>query len=633
MNILIVKIGALGDVLRTSFMAQALKDKYLKYDPKIYWLTDKKAIPLFIGNSYINNIFSIENKNKLKKINFDLVVNLEEGQDICKFVNSLHPKKIIGFIHENGKIIPSPTIKEWYNMSMLGPKPQNDILKKKNKKTHRQIMSEIIEVDYKKYEPFLKLTKKQKEFAFNFLRRYNLSKTDLIIGINTGSAERWPKQLSIKKTVDIIDKLYKKYKAKILLFGGPNEVNRNQKILQLSKSPIISTGCGNDLFEFPSLISICNLFITCDTLGFHISLALKRKTIVLVGPTSPAELDMYKIGEKIVAKSNCICCYRSDCKSMKNINVGEIMARVDKLLKQKITFLITAFKESNLGKAIESAINQKTEYNYQILISAPDKETLDIAKSYAKKNKNISIYKDPGKGKSFALNLIFDKIETDILILTDGDVYLNDAAVQNIVNLFLNSEIGCVTGRPVPMEDKSTKYGYWANLLFNAAHKLRKDAFKKEHFLECSGYLFAFRKKLINQIPLDVAEDTVIPYFFWEKGYKIGYAENALVFVKNVDNLNDWIKQKTRTSKAHETLYKYVNIKSTPRVKTFSTESNGIFQVLKYPKDLKEILWTFQLIFARLYMWMNVLYDTKLNKKYYQDNWERIESTKQNNNY
>ena len=36
----------------------------------------------------------------------------------------------------------------------------------------------------------------------------------------------------------------------------------------------------------------------------------------------------------------------------------------------------------------------------------------------AKKDKRIKLFKDPGKGKSFALNLIFKQVQTDILLLT-----------------------------------------------------------------------------------------------------------------------------------------------------------------------------------------------------------------------
>lgn len=629
MNVLIIKIGALGDVVRTSFIAQALRDKYRDKDPKIYWITDGKAKSLFKNNPYIFNVISKEEKNSLSKKGWDLVINLEEDEENCKFASSLKTKQLIGFIYENGKIVPTSTLKEWFDMSLLGKKPENDLLKFKNKKTHRQILGEIVDVNnWMNYEPFLRLNEEQRAFASSFLRRHNLSRTDLIIGINTGAADRWPKSLPIEKTVELVNSIYEHYGAKILLFGGPNEIERNREIISKSKAPIIDTGCGNDLIEFPALISTCSLFITSDSLGLHIALALKRKTICLIGPTSPSEIDMYRLGEKIIASSDCVCCYKKECKSMHEIDVKRILEVIKNIINQKITLLITAFREPKIGKAIEAAINQKTKYEYEIIISAPDKETLDIAKRYKEKHKNIRIIKDPGKGKSYALNLIFAKLETDILILTDGDVFVSEDSVQSIMEMFLDPEIGCLTGRPVPLENKKTKYGYWANFLFEAAHNLRKKAFENNEFIECSGYLFAFRKKAIDSIPLDVAEDSIIPYVFWEKGYRIGYAEQAQVYIKNVNNWQDWLKQKTRTSKAHETLEKYADTRTTKRVKTFGNEAKGINMIFYYPKNLKEFWWTLELILARLYMWLNVFWDTKLKNKHYGDAWQRIESTK-----
>ena len=627
-EILIIKIGALGDVVRTSFIAQALKDKYKEKNPRVYWLTDEKVKSLFMNNPYVFKVFSANDKEKLRKINFDLIVNLEEDEETCKFASSLKYREIIGFICREDKILPTQSSREWFNMSILGKRPMNDILKKKNKKTHRQIIAEIIGVDYKKYEPFLRLNLKQRIFAKDFLRRHNLSRTDIIIGINTGSADKWPKQLSIKKTAQLIDRLYKSYKAAILLFGGPNEIERNREILKSTKSPVIATGCGNDLFEFPALISVCNLFITTDSLGLHIALALKRKTICLIGPTSSAEIDMYDLGEKIIAKSSCICCYKQNCKSMEKIDLNDVINAVKKLLSQRITLVITSYKEPAIPEAIKAALNQKTRYDYVVVVSAPDKETLDVAKKYAAKDRRLKIFKDAGKGKSYALNSLFDEINTDILILTDGDVWISDNAIEEISNLFLDQEIGCVTGRPVPAEGKSSKYGYWANFLFDSAHKMRKSAFENNSFIECSAYLFAFRKNKIDKIPLDVAEDAIIPYYFWEKGYKIGYAENALVYVKNPNNWKDWIKQKTRTSKAHETLFKYVDTKTTPRVKTFGNEARGIIWLIQYPSNLKELFWALQLAAARFYMWIKVFFETRVLNRHYGDAWARVESTK-----
>lgn len=625
MKILVIKIGALGDVVRSSFVAQALKEKYFKENPKVFWLTSKLAKSFFINNKYVDVVLTPEKKEEIKKLNFDLVVNLEEDEENAKFTSLLRPKKIQGFYWKK-KVVPSSGAKNWFDMSILGKKPLNDILKKKNKKTHREILCDIIEVkDYKKYEPSLILNKEQENFAESFKRRYNISKEDFAIGINTGSADRWPKQLSIEKTANLIDELYKKYSARILLFGGENEIERNKKIIALSRSPVVDTGCGNDLIEFPSLISVCDLFISTDSLGLHLALALKRKTISLIGPTSSSEIDMYNLGEKIIAKSNCLCCYKKDCKSMEEIDIKEIIKKVDSLKNEKVTFLITAYKEpKTIGKAIESALNQKTKREYEIVVCAPDKETLEVAKKY----KKVKIFKDLGKGKSFALNQIFSKIDSEILILSDGDVFVNEYAVESILQEFKNPLIGCVTGRPIPKEDKSEKWGYWANFLFEAAHKLRESAYNKNKFLECSGYLFAFRKKMISEIPTDVAEDTIIPYYFWEKGYSIGYAKNAKAYVKNVNNHKDWLSQKVRCAKAHETLEKYVDTKTTPRVKSFSNEAKGFFDAIFYAKSIKQFWWTIELILMRATLWFKVFKETKLQNKKYSDNWKRVESTK-----
>tara|TARA_Y100000310_G_C20406591_1_gene679941 strand:- start:208 stop:825 length:618 start_codon:yes stop_codon:yes gene_type:complete len=205
---------------------------------------------------------------------------------------------------------------------------------------------------------------------------------------------------------------------------------------------------------------------------------------------------------------------------------------------------------------------------------------------------------------------------------------MSNNALNEISNMFLNQEIGCVTGRAVPLEDKKTKYGYWANFLFDAVHKIRKQAFEKDSFVICTGYLYAFKLSKINKIPLDTAEDGIIPYYIWEKGYKIGYAKNAEVYVKNADNLRDWISQKTRTSRAHENLGKYVNTKITPSPKTFKTEAKGFFDVIRYPQNPKEMFWSLQLILLRFYIWMKIFNDVHIKKKYHKDIWKRVESTK-----
>ena len=289
-----------------------------------------------------------------------------------------------------------------------------------------------------------------------------------------------------------------------------------------------------------------------------------------------------------------------------------------------ISIIVTSFHEPNLEKAIVALVNQKTNYDYNIIVVSPDEEAKKLCDKYG-----VRYFFDPGKGKSYALNLIFKEVESKFLILTDGDVFVSDNMVEEFMKKFENFRVGVVTGRPVPVDKRNNILGYWSHLLFDAgAHMIRKRLYEENKFLECSGYLFGFRNK-IDKIPLNVAEDAYIPYVFYLKDYGIAYTENAKVFVKNPDNFKEWLNQRKRTSKAHETLGDYVDVDKIPRVKSFKNEIvYGFFSALSYPKNLKEIFWTFLLFFARFYMWLGVFYDTKIKRKHYTDVWERIESTK-----
>jgi heptosyltransferase-2 len=55
-----------------------------------------------------------------------------------------------------------------------------------------------------------------------------------------------------------------------------------------------------------------------DTLAMHLSLALGRRTVVLFGPTSAAEIEMYRLGEKIAPHMDCLGCYKSCCDFVPN---------------------------------------------------------------------------------------------------------------------------------------------------------------------------------------------------------------------------------------------------------------------------------------------------------------------------
>jgi len=291
------------------------------------------------------------------------------------------------------------------------------------------------------------------------------------------------------------------------------------------------------------------------------------------------------------------------------------------------SIVITSYKEKGLQQAIEAILSQKTNQQHEIIVVSPEQEVKNLVATHRKHHHPITFFQDRGKGKSAALNQVLPTTKGTMLILTDGDVILQPHAIEEILKPFRNPQIGCVSGRVISANPKNTMLGFWSHLLADAgAHNIRKKLAIEKKFLECTGYLFAFRN-LIKHIPTDVAEDALIPHILKENG--IAYAPQAKVLVKNPLTFKDWIKQRKRTAKSHETLKKYVNTKSIPQVKSFSNElRRGWLWAVTYPKTIKEYYWTLLLFLARLYMWITVHYETKVEKKHYQDNWEKIYSTR-----
>ncbi len=295
-----------------------------------------------------------------------------------------------------------------------------------------------------------------------------------------------------------------------------------------------------------------------------------------------------------------------------------------------ISIIITSFKEPDtIGKAIESVITQKISEKYELIIAAPDKGTLNVAKKFQKKNKQIKLFKDPGKGKSYALNLLLPKLRGRVIIMTDGDMYIGKDSISEMLNPFKDPKVGCVTGRPVSIDPRNTMFGYWSHLLCDAgAHKARARRAKKNRFIECSGYLWAFRNGVIKEFPKDLPEDTIVPILFWQKGYKIGYAPNAKALLKFPNNTHDFVEQKKRTAKGHENLRRYPEYKDAPRMKTLTNEILEGWTAFLYPRTLKEVFWTLVLFPMRLYIWLLTHFHTKVKKEHYSDAWKRVESTK-----
>jgi len=288
-----------------------------------------------------------------------------------------------------------------------------------------------------------------------------------------------------------------------------------------------------------------------------------------------------------------------------------------------INIIITSYGEpESTLKCIDSFLSQEIKDLYKITIIDPFPETEKLLKK--KYKGKVDFFLDPGEGKSYALNVFLEKIysknKDDLIIFTDGDVHVSQNVVSEFQKHFQDEKIGCVTGKPVSLDEKNNMFGFWSHLLFEGIHRTREKISNKQDFFECSGYLFAIRNGVLKGFPIEVSEDGIISHLFYKQGYKIKYVPEAEVYVLNNYNWKNWKKQKIRNIKGHEN-YNLV-APDMQRTKSFFNEiKQGTTFALKYPQTMKERYWTALLFLARLDIYLKVLYEIKIKKKTYSDGW------------
>ena len=131
----------------------------------------------------------------------------------------------------------------------------------------------------------------------------------------------------------MVDKINNEIKnSKLILFGGPEEKERNDKIKESVKTSIIDAGCGNSLMEFASLVNLCSILVTSDSLAMHIGIALKKKVVAFFYPTSKTEIELYGRGIKITGKGKDYCSYKTECDDPPKWNIDEMVDAVKKLV-------------------------------------------------------------------------------------------------------------------------------------------------------------------------------------------------------------------------------------------------------------------------------------------------------------
>ncbi len=298
-KILIIKFGALGDVIRTTPILEAIKKKY-GHDTLIYWLTLPESKELLQNNPLIDKIliYNIDTVLRLQQERFDIIFSLEINTPATLLANLINAYEKYGYYFNNGATYCfNQGAQEYLETAFLNTK------KLQNRKTYQQLIFQTCNLPYTKEVPIIKIHETKKQYAEQFKQQNQISETDKLLGIHIGADSRWPsKSWSDKKIIEFIRAIQARYKT--ILFGGPNEIQKIKNIkekLHQQRINVLSNNPKNSHSEFAALLNLCDIVITHDTFPLHMAIALKKPTIALFFCTPPWEIEYYEIARKITS--------------------------------------------------------------------------------------------------------------------------------------------------------------------------------------------------------------------------------------------------------------------------------------------------------------------------------------------
>lgn len=293
-KILIIKLGAVGDVIRTTPLLHKLKTEYPR--AKITWLTlSPEILPSVVDESLD---FSLKNIVALRSMQFDILYSLDKDREACALCDQISAVTKKGFILKNGVITPVDRAAEAKYLTGVF-----DDISKANTKSYLEELFEICGFTFSG-ERYILEPQPSGDVKWNINRRKK------VVGLNTGCGGRWTSRLWEEKNWAGLARTLKKRGYEVVLLGGEQEHKKNQRLARTSTAKYFGH---YPLQQFIQLVDQCDLVVTAVTMAMHITIGLGKKIVLFNNIFNRNEFELYDQGMILEPDMPCQCFYQATC--------------------------------------------------------------------------------------------------------------------------------------------------------------------------------------------------------------------------------------------------------------------------------------------------------------------------------
>jgi len=332
-NILVVKFGAIGDVMLIVPSLRILRNHFPGAHISVLIGAESKQI--LKNCPYIDELILYDKLGRdrgmkglfktsavLRRKNFDMSIDFQNNKTshLISWLGAI-PER---FGYDNGKwsFFINKSIK-YLDIKATPLAEQFRLLKS-------------MKINTAGVSTYLEIWPSKEDFSYvdALLKGAWVSDSQILAGINIGSSRRWEtKRWPLKNFVKLSDMLAEK-DIRVVLVGSNDAASLAKDFIKISSTKPVNAVGMTSVTQLAALIKRCKIFITGDSAPMHIASSMGVDFIALFGPTDP--LRHFEPNEKgVVVRKDLKCspCYKTKCKHakcMESISVEEIYKLVMK---------------------------------------------------------------------------------------------------------------------------------------------------------------------------------------------------------------------------------------------------------------------------------------------------------------
>jgi heptosyltransferase-1 len=345
-NILIVKLSAIGDVIHTLPALNAVRKHYP--DASITWLVEEDAAPLVQGHNALDRVLVSKRKRWLKKLKKLSILNtikeiygfIRELRDtrydmILDFQALLKSGILIAFARSRRKIGFGKGLEHMEHSYIF----LNERIPAVDMEIHAlsrgMMLLNAVGIPTNKIEYNLPISNHDRSNIDDLIEQYGINGVKFFVAINPVAkweTKLWPNS----KFSELADMLIDRYDMKVVFTGGIKDYSTIQDIMSSMKGQAINFAGKTTLNELAALYEKAVLVISTDTGPMHLAAAMGTPVVALFGPTAPWRTGPYGTGHQIItAGLECTPCFKRQCETtdcMYQISMDQVLKGVQKVL-------------------------------------------------------------------------------------------------------------------------------------------------------------------------------------------------------------------------------------------------------------------------------------------------------------